>query len=261
MKERSKENGQADPEWGISLSEGNVLVIGGTGGIGAAIVEQLLEAGAKRIVVASAHRSVALAHPSNVVHETVDVTSRDSVVALADRLRGNNLSVVINCAGVNGNERLDGMGNDSTARREMEVNYFGLLNIGAVFAPALAAQGGGRIMTVLSFLSHVNLPLMATYCASKAAAHSLTQAFRAEWRGRGVHFCGVYPTAVDTGMSAAQVGPKQSPEDLAKEMLEALSRGDEDLFPGDAKSAYEDWLSNPKSLERAMASSVAITST
>lgn len=238
----------------LQLKGASVLVIGGSGGIGSALVDRLSLLGAARIVVASARKPIPQPNNPRLIAETADVTDKGSLIALVDRLRVYDISLVVNCAGVNGNCRLYEEQSENMARREIEVNYFGLMNVAAAFAPLLVARGGGTIMTMLSFLSHMNLPTMASYCASKAAAHSLTQALRAEWSKQGVHFCGVYPTAVDTRMSANQQGPKQSPHELAAEMLEGVARGDEDVFPGSAGEAYKEMLRDPKSLECAMAS-------
>lgn len=248
--------GSVERSVGLDLKQSGILVIGGSGGIGSALVDRLCEARATRIVVTSLRPSAAGAHRPGVMVESVDVAELASVRSLAERLKGLDISVVINCAGVNGNRRLRAGDALEIARREMDVNVFGLMNVAAVFAPLLAGRGGGTFMTVLSFLSHVNLPLMASYCASKAAAHSLTQALRAEWRHHGVKVCGVYPTAVDTTMSSDLQGPKQSPADLAANMVAALAGGDEELFPGDAAAAHAEWMRNPKEMERAMAAAV-----
>ena len=88
------------------------------------------------------------------------------------------------------------------AREEMEVNYFGLLNVARAFAPAMQARRQGVIVNMLSMVSLVNIPRMATYSASKAAAFSLTQAIRAELTPYGIHVCTMLPSATDTPMSA-----------------------------------------------------------
>ena len=229
----------------------HILLIGGSGGIGSALAAELMRQGAASIVVAS-QRPVAASTGAQFLQETVDITRLDSVEALAARIAGRDISVVINCAGVNGNQRLTAPNSSATARREMEVNYFGMLHLASVFAPRLAARGGGTLMHMLSFLSHINLPLMASYCASKAAAHSLTQALRAEWRPQAVRVCGIYPTAVDTAMSSALQAPKLAPSQLASEVVAALAGSEEDLFPAEAAQAYAEYLHDPKAMERAM---------
>lgn len=229
-----------------------ILIIGGSGGIGSALAAELQRQGAANIVLAS-QRSVPARAEAQFLQETVDITCLESVQALATRLAERDISFVLNCAGINGNQRLTAPESMATARREMEVNYFGMLHLASVFAPRLAARGGGTLVHMLSFLSHVNLPLMASYCASKAAAHSLTQALRAEWRPHGVRVCGIYPTAVDTTMSSALQAPKLSPLQLAVEVVAALTRGDEEMFPAEAAQAHAEYLRDPKAMERKMA--------
>jgi short-subunit dehydrogenase len=110
------------------------------------------------------------------------------------------------------------------------------------------------LVHLLTFLSHVNLPLMASYCASKAAAHSITQAVRAELGRDGVQVCGVYPTVVDTAMSRGVPGPKMSATELAQHIVAAIRAGSEDVFPGAAEGAYRLYLTDPKAAESRMAS-------
>ncbi len=239
-----------------SLVGASVLLIGGGGGIGSALVEQLYKEKVKSIVVAGRQSREAVEEATGLRHEYVDVTDLASVQGLAQRLSPLSISIVINCAGVNGNRRLFSDNDISFARREMEVNYFGLMNVATVFGPQLAAKGSGIFVALLSFLSHVNHPQMATYCASKAAAHSLTQALRAELIRSGVRVCGIYPTAVDTEMSRHIPSPKLSPVELAGEVVAFLMGAEDDLYPGDAAAAHSYFLRDPKGLAQAMTAEI-----
>lgn len=235
-----------------SLAGAQVLLIGGSGGIGSALVRRLARQGVGGIVVASQRPRAGGALP-RIAHEVVDVADLGSVQALAARLQERPPGTVINCAGVNGNQALFSAGDIASARREMDINYFGVLHVGQVFGPLLAARGGGTLVTLLSFLSLVNLPPIASYCASKAAAHSLNQALRAHLGPQGVRVCGVYPTAVDTRMSRGLQGSKMSAQALADAMVDFLQGDAEDLFPGDAAHARQAWLQDPAGFQKAMA--------
>ena len=90
-------------------------------------------------------------------------------------------------------------------------------------------------------------------CASKAAGHSFTQALRAEVGRDGVQVCGIYPTVVDTAMSRDIAGPKLAPAELAREILQAIESGAEEVYPGPAAAAYQMYLADPKAAERRMA--------
>lgn len=235
------------------LKDAVVLLTGAGGGIGTALTGALLAAGAAEVI--SAGRDHPPAH-DRVREETVDITDPAAVRSLGER-HAARVSVVIACAGVNANQRLFTPGFEAAARREMEVNCFGLLNLAAAFAPAMQARGSGLFVHLLTFLSHVNLPLMAGYCASKAAAHSLTQALRAELALGGVQVCGVYPAVVDTAMSRDITGPKLAPLELAQALVQAIESGAEDVYPGPAAAAYQQYLADPKAAERRMAGRLA----
>ena len=119
------------------------------------------------------------------------------------------------------------------ARHEMEVNYLGNLAVSRAFTPILGANGGGAMVNVLSILSRINHPGMATYCASKAALHSVTQAFRAQLRGQGTFVCAFMPGAVDTRLTAHLPIPKMTAEETAAAMIDAIRNDVEDAYPGD----------------------------
>jgi short-subunit dehydrogenase len=235
------------------LKDAVVLLTGAGGGIGRAVTEALLTAGVAQII--SAGRDHPPAHP-RVREETLDITHLPAMRALAEHYAGR-VTVVIACAGVNANQRLFTPGFELAARREMEVNYFGLLNLACAFAPAMQARGTGLFVHLLSLVSHVNLPLMAGYCASKAAAHSLTQALRAELARGGVRVCGVYPAVVDTAMSRDIPGPKLAPAELAQALVHAIETGAEDVYPGPAADAWRAFAADPKAAERRMAARLA----
>jgi len=227
-----------------------VLVTGAGGGIGSVLSQALLDAGAAELI--SVGRDHPPEHP-RVRRETLDVSDAAALQALAQRC-ADRVDIVIACAGVNANQRLLTPGFEAAARREMEVNCFGLLNLATAFAPAMQARGQGQFVHLLSFLAHVNLPLMAGYSASKAAGHSLTQALRAELAASGVRVTGVYPTVVDTSMSAGLSGPKLTPAELVQDIVQAIQNGDEDVYPGAAAQAFQAYTADPKTVERRMAS-------
>lgn len=242
-----------DHKTGMSLKGAVVLVTGASGGIGQALVDALREAGAAEVIAADRKAS---SWPAGVTGIDLDITQRESVARVATEV-ADRVDILINNAGVNANQRLFAEGFSAAARQELEVNYFGLLNMTEAFAPEMLKRGRGVIVNLLTFLGHVNLPLMASYCASKAAAHSITQALRAELSPGGVRVLGVYPTVVDTPMSRNVPTAKLSPAQLAIDVIEAIRCGGEDLYPGAAVQAYQELLADPKLVERRMATRVA----
>jgi NAD(P)-dependent dehydrogenase (short-subunit alcohol dehydrogenase family)/uncharacterized OB-fold protein len=222
-----------------------VLVTGANGGIGRELVAAFRNGGAAEVIEVGGPTSSGSMHP-------LDVTDRATVEALAAQVAGR-VDILVNNAGYNANAGALFPADGSLARREMDVNYFGLLNMIQAFAPAMRARGQGVIVNILSILSLVNLPAIGSYCASKAAAWSFTQAARAELAPWGVRVCGVLPGAVDTRMSAATPPPKLAPQQLAGAVLKAIRDGVEDVYPGAmAERVFASMREDAKTVEKEM---------
>lgn len=210
------------------------LVTGANRGIGEQFVKALVAAGAKRVYAGArdpALLRIAASAGGHVVPIGIDITRAADVAAAAARCR--DVTLLVNNAGVNFNTPLVGIASLANARTEIETNYLGTLAMCRAFAPILAANGGGAIVNMLSILARVNLPLMGSLCASKAAALSMTQGVRAELKKQGTLVVGVMPGAVETRMTEMLPPPKMNPADVAKAALEAVERGLEDVYPGD----------------------------
>jgi short-subunit dehydrogenase len=72
-----------------------------------------------------------------------------------------------------------------------------------------------------------DIPAMGTYGASKAAIHSLTQSVRGELSAHGTRIIGVYPGAIDTDMTAGLQFEKETPQQVAREILNGIESGTE----------------------------------
>jgi len=141
------------------------------------------------------------------------------------------------------------------ARDEMEVNYFGTLAMCRAFAPVLKSNGGGAIVNLLSILARVNLPLMGSLCASKAAGLSMVQGLRAELAVQQTAVIAVMPGAVDTEMSRDFPPPKMSTSDVAKAIVDGVEQGLEEIYPGEmARGLNEGLCADPKAVEKELAS-------
>ncbi len=95
---------------------------------------------------------------------------------------------------------------------------------------------------------------MGSYCASKAACWSLTQAVRAELAPPGIRVIGIFPGAVDTRMSAVFPPPKLAPAEVAAATVSAIQQGLEEAYPGAmAEGMITGLRTDPKAVEREMA--------
>jgi len=232
------------------------LVTGTSRGIGPCLVRALLEAGAKRVYCAARDpaqtAALVASAPDRLLSMKLDVTSDTDAEGAARR--AGDVTLLINNAGFNFNQAFSSADAMANARTEMETNYFGPLRLCRAFAPVLRRNGGGTIVNMLSILAHMNLPMMGSLCASKAAALSLTQALRAELKSQGTRVVGVLPGAVDTDMTRGLTIPKLAPEAVAAAIVDGLRRGLEEIYPGDMAAGVAFGLAlDPKEVEKQFA--------
>jgi len=185
----------------------------------------------------------------------LDVTKAEEIKAASEKAK--DAQVVINNAGI---ARMAGFTAEpdlNNARQELEVNYLGAYQVALAFVNTLKKNGGGVLVNVISVGGLTNYPFVATYSASKAAAHSLTQGLRAELAAQGTLVCGVYPGPIDTDMVKDVPMEKTSPDHVAGKVYEAITQGIEDIFPDPYSVDFgAKWRKNAKDVEREIAASI-----
>jgi NAD(P)-dependent dehydrogenase (short-subunit alcohol dehydrogenase family) len=233
------------------IKDSIVFITGASGAIAKALIAELLARGAASIY-AGARDVSGLVAADRIVPVRTDVTSDDDV-AKAAALAGD-VTLLINNAGVNHNTAFLLADDLSLAREEIEVNYLAPLRVTRAFAPALV-RNQGAVVNLLTILARVSLPFMGSYCASKAAALSLTQGLRADLGSKGVRIVAALPGAIDTRMTAVLSIPKMSTTDAAREILDGYEAGEEDIYVGDmAKGLAAGLAQDHKAVEKQLAS-------
>jgi len=235
------------------------LVTGANRGIGRALTEALLARGVRK-VYATARNPEALRlralRDERIVLLRLDVTDAHQIRAAAEA--ASDVDLVFNNAGVSLARGLADRTFLDQARREMDVNYFGPLQLLQRLAPTLARNGGGAFINIGSAAGLTNVPMFPTYSASKAALHSLTQAARILLGVQGTSVFGVYAGPVDTDMTRDLALPKTSPRDVASAILDGIEAGQEDIFPDPfAVDFGRQFESSPKAAERQIAAMAA----
>ena len=210
--------------------EGSVaLVTGANRGLGAAFCRTLLDRGATKVYAAA--RDLERLDDDGVVPVELDVTSASDIASAADRCR--DVTLLVNNAGISTGTSALSDNALKAARREFETNVFGLLALSRAFAPALAANGGGAIVNVLSVLSWLSMPTTAIYCASKAAGWSLTNLLRQELIAQHTQVLGLYVGYMDTDMTAGIHAPKSDPVAVAHQTLDGIEFGAHEVLADD----------------------------
>ena len=140
------------------------------------------------------------------------------------------VSIVVNNAGIGRASSSLAPDAIDAARAEMETNFFGPLRVVQAFAPTLYDNGGGALVNVLSLLSFISMPQLATYSASKAAAWSLTNGLRVELRHQGTLVVAVHAGFIDTDMAAGVDAEKMSPQSVAEQIVAAIEADSEEVL-------------------------------
>ena len=163
------------------------LVTGGSSGIGEHTVRELLDAG---FVVYAVARRVDLMEPlaERGAHVfAMDVTDDASMVAGIERIiaeRGR-IDVLVNNAGYGSYGAVEDVPIDE-ARRQFEVNVFGLARLVQLVAPYMREQRSGRIINISSIGGKFYEPFGAWYHATKFAVEGFSDCLRLELKPFGV---------------------------------------------------------------------------
>jgi NAD(P)-dependent dehydrogenase (short-subunit alcohol dehydrogenase family) len=197
------------------------LVTGANRGLGRVYARELVARGAAKVYGTVRHPAVG-AEPG-VTPITLDITDPERVAEVAHRCA--DVGLLVNNAGVLKYSTFIDAPSLDAARTEMETNYFGTLSMCRAFAPVLSANGGGAIINMLSVSSFCTNPFDASYGASKAAGWSMTNGIRTELHHQGTLVVAVHASYIDTDMAALTSAPKDSPESVARQALDAVEAG------------------------------------
>jgi len=226
---------------GVTLGGAVVLVTGGTGGIGTALVGELRRRGATPV---SADLRGAGADVD------IDVTDRASVAAAvaATIERHGRIDVVVANAGVAVGGLVEDMSPDDWDRT-LGVNLHGTIHTVEAVYPHLVARGRGAVVMVASLAGLLPAPLLLPYGVSKAGVVALAGGLRVEAARHGIGVTVVCPGPVETSLLdersetpgvdvrrhlTRSAGPPISPERLAEAVCDAVEANRALVAPGRA---------------------------
>ncbi|MCU1622234.1 MAG: short-chain dehydrogenase/reductase [Frankiales bacterium] len=179
------------------------IVTGASAGIGEATCLALVEKGFT--VYAVARRADRMAHLADkgIVPVSADVTADASMVALVDKVIAatGRIDVLVNNAGYGSYGALEEVPMEE-ARRQFDVNIFGLARLTQLVLPHMREQRSGRIINVSSVGGRIWEPLGAWYHATKFAVEGLSDSLRAELRPHGIAVVVIQPGAIRTEWAA-----------------------------------------------------------
>jgi len=221
-----------------NLSGKVVAITGGARGIGKSTATALVRKGC-RVAIGDLDLTLAEETAAGLGGGTVafalDVTDRGSFAAFLDAAERElgPVDVVVNNAGIMPVTQLVDE-SDESIRRQLDINLYGVIVGTQLAIERLRPRGSGHIVNIASQAGKTPLPGIATYSATKHAVVGLSEATMAELQDTGVQVSCVMPTLVNTeltsGVAQRKLIKPVEPEDVAKEIVDALETGRFDVF-------------------------------
>ncbi len=186
------------------LNGKTALVTGGARGIGRAICEAFVAAGAKVAVadlLADEARETAAALGENAMALAMDVTDLATIsegVSAVEKAWGQ-IDILVNNAGIFTMASIEEI-TPEVYRRQYDINVGGTLFAIQAVVPGMKQRGSGAIINFSSQAGRRGEPNIALYCSSKAAIISITQSLALELAGDGIRVNAIAPGVIDTPM-------------------------------------------------------------
>lgn len=171
------------------------LVTGGSGGIGAAIVERLRRENIEVHVVARNEAALeALAARTGCIPHAIDVTDRQALAELTSRVE---FDILVNNAGVDRPKKFL-EAEDGDIDLLIDVNLRAVLHLCRMIVPGMAARDRGHVVNISSIAGNYNFGGNSTYHATKAGIAMLSNQLRIDTFGKRVRVTEICPGRVAT---------------------------------------------------------------
>lgn len=184
-----------------------ILITGASSGIGYDAALTLARHGHR---VYAAARRVELMEPlrkEGIVPLKMDVTDQQSMAAGVQAVLDaeGRIDVLVNNAGYGYFGAVENV-SDAEARRQLEVNVFGLAALCRLVLPVMRRQGSGRIVNISSIAGRMVMPFGGWYHVSKYSVEALSDAMRMEVKPFGIDVVMIEPGGIKTdwGIIAAK---------------------------------------------------------
>jgi len=241
----------------------NVIVTGGSSGIGRATARMLVQRGANVAIIArrQALLDAALAEfeaervaPAQVFHAySADLSDWEQAqAAIAAVTAGDRTpDILINAAGITHPGYFEELPVE-VFRRIMDVDFFGTLYPIKLVTPMMIARRSGHIVNFSSVAGFLGAFGYSAYGAAKFAVRGFSDVLRSELKPYGVHVHVVFPPDTDTPQlheenkikppETREIVGKQvkllQPEDVAREVIRGIERHKYIIIPGFESKLY-----------------------
>ncbi|ARS35412.1 SDR family NAD(P)-dependent oxidoreductase [Pontibacter actiniarum] len=179
----------------MPFKDKNILIVGGTSGIGLQTARQLQEKGAN--VLTASRKQSAEAEALNLQHLPLDALQVDAAFMeeMPDVLHG-----LVYCPGsikLKPFERLQ----VEDFRHDLELNVLGAVQVLQAVLPLLKKAGGASVVLFSTVAAQLGMPYHTSVATAKAAVQGLTVSLAAEYAAASVRFNAIAPSLTDTALA------------------------------------------------------------
>jgi uncharacterized oxidoreductase len=224
----------------MKLTDNTILITGGSSGIGLAILKSFYQLGNKIIIVArdiDKLKEVQIQFPEIAIFQC-DLTNQTDIDGLIVFIEQNysNLNMLFNNAAIQYN--YDFLTEQNIVNKidyEVSANLTSTIKLCGLLLPVLLKNENSAIVNVSSGLAISPKKSAPVYCASKAAIHNFTKAFRYQMEGINLKVFEILPPIVETPMTEGRGKNKISPEELVNEFMNDFKKNKEESYIGKSK--------------------------
>jgi gluconate 5-dehydrogenase len=215
----------------FSLKGEVALITGGGTGIGKAIAQAFLAAGADRVVLTARRedvlRSAAAELGPRAAWRRHDVTDTASTGRLLESVEAEHgpVSILVNNAGTTLKKPAEEM-SEEEFKQIMDVHVMGAFSMSRWAARGMLARGRGSMVFIASMASIFALPNVVGYSAAKSAYLGMVRTLATEWSARGVRVNAIAPGWIRTELLQLTVDrdPERKARVLARTPLKAMGQ-------------------------------------
>jgi uncharacterized protein len=242
------------------MSRPFAIVTGASSGIGLSLAEELAGRGYDLAICSAGDRLEPAAKRlrakgTEVLAVQADLAKREGVKQFWDRLTALGRDIDIAC--INAGVGVGGLFEDTDIEAELNMinlNCTGTVLLAKYVVQHMKSRNAGKILFTASIAGEMVAPREAVYAATKAFDLSFAHSLRYELRDTDITVTALQPGPTDTdffhraGMDNTQVGSEgkkeSSPEEVAKQGIEALLSGKDHVYAASMKTKLEGMVAN-----------------
>ena len=233
----------------MELKNKNILLTGGSSGIGKKTAEMLVEKGAKVLITGRSYDKIeTVKQRLGVQGVSFDISDVENIAAKTEecvKLLGGRVDVLINNAGIGDFGPVDEI-NMTSFLEVFNTNVFGLALLTKELVPIMKKQNQGTIINIGSSASVRGFKNGSVYAASKFAVRALSQCWQAELRPYNIRVCQVNPSEVTTAfgnqerVERNEIYNKLTPKEISHTIISAIEMDDRGMI-----NELNVWATNP----------------